>query len=285
MSERANFRGGAGSSSTRGSSHHHSHHSRGGRGGRGGGGGGGGSTGHANTTTSTTNSNAGQSEKPKKENILDLGKYLNKEIRVKFNGGREGLWFFFPFIFSFHTFMIIGGNLGKEREGRLLCLSYWWGERNAEGQGIEKVHEWNEMANSKFGFTRDSVTGILKGHDQLMNLVLDDVMEVLHGKFDMVSFLSLCLLAGWLVVVYRSCPFRVPCLSFSPGTKSNFYSSPTPFFPLQFSTIKTMKTQYQIPNSPHFNLTSPSNFPLSPFFPLFFPTQPPPLLSLSFTTC
>ena len=28
-------------------------------------------------------------EKPKKENILDLGKYLNKQITVKFNGGRE----------------------------------------------------------------------------------------------------------------------------------------------------------------------------------------------------
>lgn len=29
-------------------------------------------------------------EKPKKENILDLGKYMDKEVQVKFNGGREG---------------------------------------------------------------------------------------------------------------------------------------------------------------------------------------------------
>ncbi|GAB0135199.1 hypothetical protein EsDP_00003545 [Epichloe bromicola] len=28
-------------------------------------------------------------EKPKKENILDLTKYMDKEITVKFNGGRE----------------------------------------------------------------------------------------------------------------------------------------------------------------------------------------------------
>ncbi|KAI9739276.1 MAG: Sm-like protein lsm7 [Cirrosporium novae-zelandiae] len=28
-------------------------------------------------------------EKPKKENILDLSKYMDKEINVKFNGGRE----------------------------------------------------------------------------------------------------------------------------------------------------------------------------------------------------
>ncbi|KAJ5578425.1 Ribonucleoprotein LSM domain eukaryotic/archaea-type [Penicillium hispanicum] len=49
-------------------------------------------------------------EKPKKENILDLNKYMDKEVQVKFNGGRE-------------------------------------------------------------------VTGTLKGYDQLMNLVLDDVKE------------------------------------------------------------------------------------------------------------
>lgn len=31
-----------------------------------------------------------QTEKPKKENILDLSKYLDKTMNVKFNGGREG---------------------------------------------------------------------------------------------------------------------------------------------------------------------------------------------------
>ena len=55
-------------------------------------------------------------EKPKKENILDLSKYKDKTIKVKFNGGRE-------------------------------------------------------------------VEGILKGWDQLMNLVLDECKEVLHGMF------------------------------------------------------------------------------------------------------
>ncbi|KAL8690155.1 MAG: hypothetical protein Q9218_004338 [Villophora microphyllina] len=90
MSERANFRGGRGG--------------RGGgdqRGGRGGGGRGGGAGGQS------------QTEKPKKENILDLTKYMDKEITVKFNGGRE-------------------------------------------------------------------VVGTLKGYDQLMNLVLDDVKETLR---------------------------------------------------------------------------------------------------------
>ncbi|KAL8649251.1 MAG: hypothetical protein Q9210_004514 [Variospora velana] len=88
MSERASFRGGRGG---RGGSEH-----RGGRGGAGRGPG-----------------NQGQAEKPKKENILDLTKYMDKEITVKFNGGRE-------------------------------------------------------------------VVGTLKGYDQLMNLVLDDVKETLR---------------------------------------------------------------------------------------------------------
>ena len=59
MSERGNFRGRGGRGSDR----------RGGRGGA-----------HGSQ----------QVEKPKKENILDLTKYMDKEITVKFNGGREG---------------------------------------------------------------------------------------------------------------------------------------------------------------------------------------------------
>lgn len=55
-------------------------HHRGGRGGAGGAGGEGG---------------AERSERPKKENILDLSRYQDKEIRVKFAGGREGESCFF----------------------------------------------------------------------------------------------------------------------------------------------------------------------------------------------
>jgi len=66
MSERGNFRGGRGGG-------------RGDRGGRGGGerGGRGGSQ--------------AQGGDRKKENILDLTKYMDKELTVKFNGGREGM--------------------------------------------------------------------------------------------------------------------------------------------------------------------------------------------------
>ncbi|PQE20464.1 small nuclear ribonucleo protein [Rutstroemia sp. NJR-2017a WRK4] len=70
MSERGHQRGGRGG----GRGEH-----RGGRGGRGGHGGERGGHGHG----------GGSSEKPKKENILDLGKYMDKQVTVKFNGGRE----------------------------------------------------------------------------------------------------------------------------------------------------------------------------------------------------
>ncbi|RMY51200.1 hypothetical protein D0863_14658 [Hortaea werneckii] len=63
MSERGNFRGGRGA--------------RGDRGGRGGGERGGRGGSHA------------QGGDKKKENILNLDKYMDKEITVKFNGGRE----------------------------------------------------------------------------------------------------------------------------------------------------------------------------------------------------
>lgn len=56
---------------------------RGGRGGehRGGRGGSGGGRGAHQQPT----------ERPKKENILDLSKYMDKQITVKFKGGREGM--------------------------------------------------------------------------------------------------------------------------------------------------------------------------------------------------
>ncbi|KAG6052423.1 hypothetical protein E4U17_005815 [Claviceps sp. LM77 group G4] len=69
MSDRPAHRGGRGGGNSRG--------------GRGGGGRGGGGSGGAGNTGSD------KPEKPKKENILDLAKYMDKEITVKFNGGRE----------------------------------------------------------------------------------------------------------------------------------------------------------------------------------------------------
>lgn len=75
--------------------------------GRGGGGGGGhrgggrGGGGHHNAHHQGGDGERG--ERPKKENILDLSKYQDKEIRVKFAGGREGLFCPFSLSLQQHT--------------------------------------------------------------------------------------------------------------------------------------------------------------------------------------
>jgi len=68
-------------------------------------------------------------DKPKREAILDLSKYVNERIRVKFTGGRE-------------------------------------------------------------------VTGVLKGYDQLLNLVLDEVQEQLSEPEPRTRSLGLVVLRG-----------------------------------------------------------------------------------------
>jgi len=75
----------------------------------------------------------GGSHPQRKENILDLSKYQDKSIRVRFTGGREGT--FYP-ICSLVSLLILGF----------------------------------------------AAVGILKGYDQLMNLVLDNVEEHIRGK-------------------------------------------------------------------------------------------------------
>lgn len=104
---------------------------RGGGGGRGGHGGGrGGAAGAA------AGGSGAQAERPKKENILDLKKYMDQRVTVKFNGGRE-------------------------------------------------------------------VTGVLKGYDALMNLVLDEVQEALRDDEgnETTRSLGLVVVRGTLLVV------------------------------------------------------------------------------------
>ncbi|OTA95416.1 hypothetical protein M434DRAFT_208807 [Hypoxylon sp. CO27-5] len=77
MADRAPYRGGRGGGGG---------HARGARGGRGGGRGGG----HgADSGGASGGAQQQERERPKKENILDLSKYVDKRITVKFNGGRE----------------------------------------------------------------------------------------------------------------------------------------------------------------------------------------------------
>ncbi|KAI2467879.1 like-Sm domain-containing protein [Annulohypoxylon bovei var. microspora] len=75
MADRAHYRGGRGGGGG---------HPRGARGGRGGGRGG-----HGADSGASGGGASQERERPKKENILDLSKYVDKRITVKFNGGRE----------------------------------------------------------------------------------------------------------------------------------------------------------------------------------------------------
>jgi len=77
-------------------------------------------------------------DKPKREAILDLSKYVNERIRVKFTGGREGTHLY---LYTYITIGLIG----------FVAFTF-------------------------------SVNGILKGYDQLLNLVLDEVEEDIQGE-------------------------------------------------------------------------------------------------------
>lgn len=100
MSERASFRGGRGGRGG-GGERRGGHPTQQNRGGAGGGGGAG----------------QQQQEKPKKENILDLTKYMDREVNVKFNGGREGMsppLFFFLFLMKYGSDVIKSAAFSRD---------------------------------------------------------------------------------------------------------------------------------------------------------------------------
>lgn len=87
-----------------------------------------------------------QSNMPQRQSILDLGKYMDKRVRVKFTGGREGIdrvceWCC-PFTLSLRDLM---------------------------------------YAIDTRAFFFSTVYGVLKGWDTLVNLVLDEAREYLRG--------------------------------------------------------------------------------------------------------
>ena len=125
------------------------------------------------------------SDKPKREAILDLSKYVDDRIRVKFTGGREGI--------VKTVFIIFPKKISYPVE--------------------------------------TPVTGILKGYDQLLNLVLDDVTEdiqckILHIFQSIMSFVNIQCpnLAHGISVWSFFGDLRLPSLTQSMASKR----SPTP---------------------------------------------------------
>jgi small nuclear ribonucleoprotein (snRNP)-like protein len=76
-------------------------------------------------------------DRPKRQAILDLAKYVDHRVRVKFTGGREGA------------------------SRRVLTAV-------SRQPGLTVLQR--------------TVRGTLKGYDQLLNLVMDDVEELVRGK-------------------------------------------------------------------------------------------------------
>ncbi|CAE6516180.1 unnamed protein product [Rhizoctonia solani] len=93
-------------------------------------------------------------DKPRREAILDLSKYQDERIRVKFTGGRQG----------------------KLRI--VVTLIY--------------------LALKRVNYT---VTGVLKGYDQLLNLVLDDVQEERQEPTPHTRPLGLAVLRGPTITI------------------------------------------------------------------------------------
>ncbi|KAL8407444.1 hypothetical protein RB594_006321 [Gaeumannomyces avenae] len=125
--------------------------SRGGFRGRGGGGGRGRGDSHSGGGRGDHHSGGGDRDRPKKENILDLARYMDKEVQVKFNGGREGTVFHHP----------------HPHCSSIPRRSFHFLPRPTSKRRTDFPAE-------------NAVTGTLKGYDALMNLVLDDVKETMR---------------------------------------------------------------------------------------------------------
>lgn len=93
-------------------------------------------------------------EKKKKESIFDLSKYIDKPIRVKFQGGREGGW------------------INPDINVTLILMSFI--------QPVETIHVIKSL--SFILWISLSASGVLKGFDPLLNLVLDGTIEYMRGK-------------------------------------------------------------------------------------------------------
>jgi hypothetical protein len=112
----------------------------GGRGGAGGGGAGGGAGAGAGAGGGGGDRSQDKGERPKKENILDLSKYMDKRITVKFNGGREGEsrasdpW----------SFLEVG--CGRMRWGRLFSAGEMKDELRLFGSALTTVCIWGEQS-------------------------------------------------------------------------------------------------------------------------------------------
>jgi small nuclear ribonucleoprotein (snRNP)-like protein len=82
----------------------------------------------------------------RRDNALDLARFVDRGVRVKLSGGREG----------------------RREEGG--------GRRRKRGRARASADPSSLLPSS-------TVEGVLKGYDQLLNLVLDEALEFLRGEW------------------------------------------------------------------------------------------------------
>ncbi|KAL6513464.1 hypothetical protein OROGR_020950 [Orobanche gracilis] len=118
----------------------------------------------------------------RKETVLDLAKFVDKGVQVKLTGGRQGILcseasdlFIFCIAFivepmdEFIDFFVICHWL-------FYCV--WWVGAWV-GEVVKYLNPLKVNLSPLF-----SVTGTLKGYDQLLNLVLDEAVEFLRDPED-----------------------------------------------------------------------------------------------------
>ena len=107
----------------------------------------------------------------KKESALDLSKFVDKGVRVKLAGGREG------------ESAGPGPRLrcGRARFNRRQQSAGPTPPRLACRSPAAPKHTLPRLARPRPAALKPPVSGILKGYDQLLNVVLDDAVEYLRG--------------------------------------------------------------------------------------------------------
>ena len=111
-----------------------------------------------------------------KESALDLAKFVDKSIRVKLAGGREGE----PTLRARRA----GGDAGPIPAASCLCAA-----RRPPPPPASRRPPLAAIALPAFircwstCLRLAAVVGVLKGYDPLMNLVLDEAVEYLRGVY------------------------------------------------------------------------------------------------------
>jgi len=109
----------------------------------------------------------------KKESAVDLAKFIDKGVRVKLAGGREGDYASAPGFSSCSKSIRCQWNC--QQLFAVICVIYLCCQSASGARyGTDLAPVWAPCV--------AAVSGVLKGYDQLLNVVLDEAVEYLRGE-------------------------------------------------------------------------------------------------------